>query len=107
LTKKLNPPVHPGRILRETVLPEAGISVSDAALALGESDQTLHHVLAEEMPLSAALCLKVARLFNSPPQMWIRLQGSYDLYQASLDETVAESLKRITPAIPQQRRAIA
>jgi plasmid maintenance system antidote protein VapI len=39
--------------------------------------------------------------------MWIRLQASYDLYQASLDETVAESLKRITPAIPQQRRAIA
>jgi addiction module HigA family antidote len=107
LTKKLNPPVHPGRILRETVLPEAGISISDAALALGESDQILHQILAEEMPLSAALCLKVARLFNSSPEMWIRLQASYDLYQASLDETVAESLRRITPAVPQQRRAIA
>lgn len=107
MTKKLNPPVHPGRILRETVLPEAGISVFDAALAMGESHQILHRVLAEEMPLSAALCLKVAQLFNSTPEMWIRLQASYDLHQARLDETVVASLRRITPAAPQQRRAIA
>src|ERR1700722_14764745 len=95
VTKKS--PVHPGRILRETVFPEAGISVSEAALALGESDTLLHQVLAEETSLSAALCLKIARLFNSSPEMWIRLQASYDLDQARLDEKVAESLKNIAP----------
>jgi addiction module HigA family antidote len=99
LTKKLKP-VHPGRILRETVLPAAGISVSDAARALGETDHILHNILDEQMPLSAALCLKIARLFNSSPEMWIRLQASYDLQQALLDETLAESLQRIVPAIP-------
>jgi antitoxin HigA-1 len=100
LNKKLEPLVHPGRILRETVLPEAGFSVSEAALALGESDQTLHQILAEQAPLSAILCLKIARLFNSSPELWIRLQASYDLQQAVLDTTVAESLKSIVPVSP-------
>lgn len=98
-------PVHSGRILRETVLPEAGISVSEAALALGVSEQVLQRILAEEMPLSAALCLKIARLFDSSPEMWIRLEASYDLHQARLNETVAESLMRIVPATPRSRFA--
>jgi antitoxin HigA-1 len=97
VTKKS--PVHPGRILRETVLPEAGISVSGAALALGESDHILRQILDEERPLSAALCLKIGRLFNSSPQMWIRLQASYDLHQAMQDEAIAETLKRIVPVL--------
>jgi addiction module HigA family antidote len=100
VTKKS--PVHPGRILRETVLPEAGICVSEVALALGESEALLREILAEQKPMSAALCLKIAKLFNSTPEMWIRLQASYDLYQAQLDPTVAESLERIAPAQPRR-----
>lgn len=100
MNKKLKPLVHPGRILRETVFPEAGISVSEAALALGESDQTLHNILAEQVPLSAILCLKIARLFGSSPEMWIRLQASFDLQRAMLDEDVAESLSHIVPITP-------
>jgi len=103
LNKKLKLLVHPGRILRETVFPDAGISVSEAALALGESDQTLHNILAEQIPLSAALCLKIARLFSSSPEMWIRLQASYDLQQAMLNEAVAESLSHIVPITPRYK----
>ena len=98
--KKLKPLVHPGRILRETVFPQAGISISDAARALGESDQTLHKILDEQMPLSATFCLKIARLFNSSPEMWIRLQAGYDLRQAMLDENIAETLSHIVPIVP-------
>lgn len=101
MTKKST--VHPGRILRETVFPESGISISGAASALGEPEIVLRSVLAEEMPLTAALCLKIARLFNSSPEMWIRLQASYDLQQARLDESIAASVQRIVPALPQPR----
>lgn len=98
--KKSQSIVHPGRILRETVLPEAGLSVSDAARALGESDQVLQNILAEDLSLSAALCLKIAKLFNNPPELWIRLQASYDLQSASRDEGLKESLTRIIPIVP-------
>ena len=102
MSNKQNSPVHPGKILRETVLPEAGISISDAASALGEPYQIVNSVLAEQSPLSAALCLKIARLFNSSPELWIRLQASYDLHQARLDQSIADSLERIVPALPRR-----
>jgi addiction module HigA family antidote len=35
------PPIHPGEILREDVLPALGISVSEAARKLGISRQKL------------------------------------------------------------------
>lgn len=96
------PPVHPGRILRETVLPEAGITVAEAAFALGESDRTLQDILAEQEPLTAVLCLKIAKLFDSSPELWLRLQSRYDLHQAIRDENVARSLERIVPALPRR-----
>jgi addiction module HigA family antidote len=36
------PPIHPGEILREDILPEVGLSVTAAAKALGVSRQMLH-----------------------------------------------------------------
>ena len=100
MQKKLNLPVHPGRILREDVFPEAGISVSEVALALDEPDEVLHQILAERMPLSAALCLKIGKFFDSTPEMWSRLQASYDLQTARMDERISESIKRIVPIDP-------
>lgn len=40
------PPTHPGEILREDVLPELGISVSEFARRIGVSRQILHRILA-------------------------------------------------------------
>ena len=43
------PPVHPGTILRDDVLPALNISVSAAARELGLSRQTLHRILAGQL----------------------------------------------------------
>ena len=77
-------PVHPGEILKEGTLPSAGLSVTAAAKALGVSRQILHDILAERRPLSAVMCLKVARLFGSTPELWMRLQAAYHLKKAEL-----------------------
>ena len=61
------PPVHPGEIIRNDILPSVGLSVTAAARALGVSRQMLHDILAGRKPLSAVMCLKVARLFGSAP----------------------------------------
>jgi ribosomal-protein-alanine N-acetyltransferase len=73
------PPIHPGEIIKEDILPSVGLSVTEAAKALGVSRQMLHDILAERKPLSAVMCLKVARLFGSSPEVWMRLQAAYDL----------------------------
>jgi len=91
------PPVHPGEILKEDVLPSAGVSVTSAAKALGVSRQMLHGILSQRKPLSAVMCLMLSRLLGSSPEMWMRLQAAYDLKVAEQDEKVMERVARITP----------
>ncbi len=95
--KSALPPVHPGEILKEDVLPSTGLSVTQAAKALGVSRQMLHDILSERKPLSAVMCLKVARLLGGSPAVWMRLQAAYDLKMAEQDKKVMERVVRIIP----------
>jgi addiction module HigA family antidote len=94
------PPVHPGEILREDILPELGLSVTAVAKALGVSRQMLHDILAERKPLSAIMCLKVSRLLGSTPEFWMRLQAEYDLKKAAQNKKVMERVAQIVPVRP-------
>jgi len=94
------PPVHPGEVIKEDILPSVGLSVTAAAKALGVSRQMLHDILAERKPLSAVMCLKVSRLFGGSPEVWMRLQASYDLRKAEQNKKVMERVSRIVPAKP-------
>ena len=91
------PPVHPGEIIKEDILPSVGLSVTAAAKALGVSRQMLHDILAERKPLSAVMCLKVSRLFGGSPGVWMRLQAAYDLKKAEQNKKVMERVARIVP----------
>ena len=91
------PPIHPGEIIREDILPEVGLTVTAAAKALGISRQMLHDILAERRPLSAVMCLKISRLFGSSPEMWMRLQATYDLKRAEQNKKVMQDVSRIVP----------
>ncbi|MGH9657005.1 MAG: HigA family addiction module antitoxin [Bryobacteraceae bacterium] len=94
------PPVHPGEIIREDILPEVGLSVTAAARSLGVSRQMVHDKLAGRRPLSAVMCLKVSRLFGSTPEFWMRLQAEYDLKRAAQNKMVMQRVARIVPVKP-------
>jgi len=100
--KKTNglPLVHPGEVIKQDILPSAGLSVTAAAKALGVSRQMLHDILAERKPLSAVMCLKISRLFGSTPEFWMRLQAAYDLKKAEQNKKVMERVARIVPIMP-------
>jgi addiction module HigA family antidote len=95
--KNALPPVHPGEILKEDVLPSAGLSVTAAAKALGVSRQMLHDILSGRKPLSTVMCLKVARLLGGSPAVWMRLQAAYDLKMAEQDKSVMRRVAQIRP----------
>jgi antitoxin HigA-1 len=94
------PPVHPGEILREDILPEVGLSITATAKALGVSRQMIHDIVAERKPLSAAMCLKISRLLGSTPEFWMRMQADYDLKKAAQNTKIMERVARITPVKP-------
>jgi addiction module HigA family antidote len=76
------PPVHPGEILREDVLPALGVSVSDAARRMGISRQTLHRLLSEVTGITPGMALRLGKFCGNGPEIWMRLQQAYDLWQA-------------------------
>jgi addiction module HigA family antidote len=98
--KNALPPVHPGEVIKQDILPSVGLSVTAAAKALGVSRQMLHDILAERRPLSAVMCLKLARLFGSTPELWMRMQAAYDLKKAEQNRGVMKRLARIVPVRP-------
>src|ERR1700688_4399858 len=87
-------PIHPGEIIKEDILPSVGLSVTAAAKALGVSRQMLHGILAGRKPLSAVMCLRVARLFGGSPEVWMGLQATFDLKKSEQNKKVMARLAR-------------
>ena len=97
------PPIHPGEIVREDVLPALGLSVSEAARRLGVSRQQLHRILACTHPITTEMALGLGRLAGNGPGLWLRIQQAYDLWYA--EQRLHEELARIAPAAPARSSA--
>ncbi len=74
-----NPP-HPGHAILDGCL--NGMGVGEAARMLGVSRATLSRVLNGSAGISVALALKLEAQGWSKADVWVRLQGAYDLARA-------------------------
>jgi addiction module HigA family antidote len=77
------PPMHPGELLREDVLPALGRSRAEIARLLGVSRQTLHSIAAERAPVTPEMALRLGKLCGNGPELWLALQSRYDLDRLS------------------------
>ena len=75
-------PTHPGEILREEVLPALRLSVSEAARQLRVTRQTLHRILSGRSAVTPEMALRLGRFCGNGPDLWLRMQQAYDLWQA-------------------------
>lgn len=80
--KRAMPPVHPGALLREDVLPALGRSKTEIADALGISRNQLYLVLNETARITPDLAVRFGKLLGNGPEMWLRMQNTYDLWHA-------------------------
>ena len=90
------PPIHPGEILREDVLPSLGLSISDAARRLNISRQQLHRVLACTHPITTEMALRIGKFAGNGPGIWLRMQQAYDLWHA--EQRMKDELSKIETA---------
>ena len=72
-------PVHPGEILREDVLPALGRPKTEIARLLGISRQTLYDILNERQPITAKMAMRIGKMCGNGPDIWLKMQGRYDL----------------------------
>jgi antitoxin HigA-1 len=66
------PPMHPGELLREVVLP--GIM----AEATGLDQELCEAILHEEAPITPEIAEKIGRWAGNGPTLWLNLQASWD-----------------------------
>jgi len=76
-----NPP-HPGEIIRELCLEPLGVTVTDAAKALGVSRKALSEVLNGHARISPEMAVRLSIAFETSAESWLIQQAQYDLWQA-------------------------
>jgi antitoxin HigA-1 len=73
-------PTHPGELLREETLPAAGLKQSELATLLGVSQRGINSLLQERRSVTPDLAHRLARVFKTTPEFWLRLQEAVDIW---------------------------
>jgi addiction module HigA family antidote len=81
--RRTRKPTHPGELIREDLLPETGISQTDLARLMGVSRRTISEVIDERRRLTPDIAFRLAKVFNSTPEMWLNMQQAVDLWEAN------------------------
>jgi len=76
-----NPP-HPGEIIKELCIEPLGLSVTEAAKALGVSRKTLSSIINGKSGISPEMAVRLSIAFNTSSESWLNQQTQYDLWQA-------------------------
>ena len=76
------PPIHPGEVLKEMYIDPLGISITALAGNLGVARKTVSQLINGHMGVSAEMALRLAKAFNTTPELWLNMQRNYDLWQA-------------------------
>ena len=74
-------PSHPGEIIREDVIGDLGLSVTDAARLLGVGRPALSAVLNERANLSPEMALRLEKAFGVSMDLLLKMQLQFDIAQ--------------------------
>ena len=76
-----NPP-HPGEIIKTLCLEPLGVTVTQAAQALGVSRKTLSAILNGRGGISPEMAVRLSIAFGTSAKSWLNQQTQYDLWHA-------------------------
>lgn len=82
MTMLMHNPPHPGEIIRELCLEPLGISVTQAAKALGVSRKTLSAILNGRAGVSPEMAVRLSIAFDTSAESWLTQQTQFDLWNA-------------------------
>ena len=90
-------PPHPGAFIREEILDELGLSVSEAAKVLDVRRATLSDLINGNAALSAEMALRIEKAFGPKMDHLMRMQLAFDLARQREREKTLK-VKRYEPA---------
>ena len=82
---RVNPPIHPGDMLRTEFLEPLGLTAGKVAKAIGVPRTRVERLIREETGVSADTAMRLGRYFRMSAEFWLNLQRSVDLWTAERD----------------------
>ena len=79
---RMKSPARPGGFIRSEIIEALGLSVTDAARALGVTRPALSALLNERARLSPEMALRIEKAFGISMDTLMRMQNSHDIAQA-------------------------
>ena len=92
---KDRPPIHPGEILLEEYMLPHDITQQEMAIHLKISRKHLIDIIRARRPLSLEIAQRLAKIFQTSIDFWIKGQMAYDLWYAVRNPS--RELKSIKP----------
>jgi addiction module HigA family antidote len=89
-----NPPHPGGFVLRQCIEP-LGLSITQAAAALGVTRTTLSELVNGRRGISPEMAIRLSKVFGGNAETWLVQQAQYDLAQVHVE---GMKLKRLEPA---------
>ncbi|HEV1996407.1 MAG TPA: HigA family addiction module antitoxin [Candidatus Acidoferrum sp.] len=79
-----NPPHPGGFVLRQCIVP-FGLTIRDAAAALGVTRTTLSELPNGKRGISPEMAVRLSKVFGGSAESWLTQQAQYDLAQVRAD----------------------
>ena len=99
LNNRKRKPTHPGELLRKDVLPSSGLSQAELARRLKVSRRTVSEIVNERRSVTIDMAHRLARVFNTTPDVWVNMQMAFDLWDAlEQNKRVYERIKPLKVA---------
>jgi addiction module HigA family antidote len=67
-------------LLREDILPAAGITQAELARRMGVSRLTVSEIVHEKRSVTADIAHRLGRVFGNGPELWLNMQKALDLW---------------------------
>jgi len=79
-----NPP-HPGIVVLQECIEPLGLTITDAAAALGVTRNTLSELVNGKRGISPEMAVRLSRVLGGTEEGWLLQQAQYDLAQVRRD----------------------
>jgi antitoxin HigA-1 len=79
---RMHSPPHPGEVLKSLCLEPLGLTVTEAAKALGVSRKTLSAILNGRAGISPEMAVRLSIAFGTSAESWLGQQMQHDLWHA-------------------------
>jgi antitoxin HigA-1 len=89
-----NPP-HPGAVVLRQCIEPLGLTITDAATALGVTRTTLSELVNGKRGISPEMSVRLSQVFGGSAESWLTQQAHYELAHVDAERI---KLKRLGPA---------